>query len=59
MSQGGTHPTPRVVLGKSLSEFMRKLDLHTSGGSSRGRPDPAPQPDETALSLHCLTGLRG
>ena len=25
-----------LVLGKSLSEFMRKLDLHTSGGSSRG-----------------------
>ena len=25
-----------IVLGKSLSEFMRKLDLHTSGGSSRG-----------------------
>ena len=25
-----------LVLGSSLSEFMRKLDLHTSGGSSRG-----------------------
>ena len=25
-----------LVLGPSLSEFMRKLDLHTSGGSSRG-----------------------
>ena len=25
-----------LVLGTSLSEFMRKLDLHTSGGSSRG-----------------------
>ena len=25
-----------LVLDSSLSEFMRKLDLHTSGGSSRG-----------------------
>ena len=25
-----------LILGSSLSEFMRKLDLHTSGGSSRG-----------------------
>ena len=25
-----------LVLGRSLSEFMRKLDLNTSGGSSRG-----------------------
>ena len=25
-----------LVLGASLSKFMRKLDLHTSGGSSRG-----------------------
>ena len=25
-----------LVLGTSLSEFMRKLDLHASGGSSRG-----------------------
>ncbi len=25
-----------LILGTSLSEFMRKLDLHVSGGSSRG-----------------------
>ena len=47
-----------IVLGRSLSEFMRKLDLHTSGGSSRGDRDQAPQSNEAALSLHGLAHLR-
>ena len=40
-----------LVLGDSLSEFMRKLGMEDRTGSGRGGPDPAPQPDEAPLSL--------
>ena len=34
-----------LVLGKSLSEFMRKLDIYSDSGGSTWRTDTAPQPD--------------
>ena len=45
-----------LVLGPSLSKFMRRLGgLQQRRGP--GRSDPAPQPDEAALSLHRLADL--
>ncbi len=44
-----------LVLGKSLSEFMRKLDLHTSGGSSRG--DRTRLRNQMRRLFHCTVSL--
>ena len=44
-----------LVLGKSLSDFMRTLGM----GARRRRSDPPPQPDAAPLQCSCLTGLRG
>ena len=41
-----------LVLGSSLSEFMRKLDLHTSGGSSRGDRARLRNQNEAVFWLH-------
>ena len=38
-----------LVLGKSLSDFMRTLDIYSSSGS---KAHPAPQSNEAALWLH-------
>ena len=46
-----------LVLGASLSEFMRKLDIYSTSGGSRGDRTRAPQPDDAALSLHRLADL--
>ena len=35
-TEGVKTQSPVLVLGKSLAEFMGKLDLHMSGGSNRG-----------------------
>ena len=44
-----------IVLGRSLSEFMRKLDLHTSGGSSRG--DRTRLRNQMKRLFHCTVSL--
>ena len=44
-----------LVLGRSLSEFMRKLDLHTSGGSSRG--DRTRLRNQMKRLFHCTVSL--
>ena len=44
-----------IVLGRSLSEFMRKLDLHTSGGSSRG--DRTRLRNQIKRLFHCTVSL--
>ena len=44
-----------IVLGRSLSEFMRKLDLHTSGGSSRG--DRSRLRNQMKRLFHCTVSL--
>ena len=46
-----------LVLGRSLSAFMRALGVYSSSG--RGDANPAPQPDEAALYCSCAVGLRG
>ena len=38
-----------LVLGKSLSDFMRTLDIYSSSGR---KAHPAPQSNEAALWLH-------
>ena len=40
-----------LVLGSSLSEFMRKLGMEDRSGSARGDRTRLPQPDEAPLSL--------
>ena len=48
-----------LVLGKSLSKFMRTLGINsTSGGRSRGT-NPAPQSNEAPLWLHGFNALPG
>ena len=44
-----------IVLGRSLSDFMRKLDLHTSGGSSRG--DRTRLRNQMKRLFHCTVSL--
>ena len=44
-----------LILGTSLSEFMRKLDLHTSGGSSRG--DRTRLHNQMKRLFHCTVSL--
>ena len=44
-----------IVLGRSLSQFMRKLDLHTSGGSSRG--DRTRLRNQMKRLFHCTVSL--
>ena len=41
-----------LVLGRSLSEFMRALGVYSSSGGRGGVQTRAPQPDEPALWLH-------
>ncbi len=48
-----------LVLGCSLSDFMRALGVYSSSGGRGGRSNSAPQPDEPALWLHRLADLRG
>ena len=49
-----------LILGRSLSKFMRSLGINSdSGGTRGGGANPAPQPDEPALWLHRLADLRG
>ena len=45
-----------LVMGRSLSEFMRSLGVYSSAG---GGSNAAPQPNAAALSLHGLVDLRG
>ena len=48
-----------LVLGRSLTQFMRTLGVNSTSGGSSGGTNTAPQPDETALSLHRFAELRG
>ena len=48
-----------LVLGSSLSEFMRKLGLEDRSGSKRARPDAVAESNEAAFSLQRLADLRG
>ena len=48
-----------LVLGRSLSEFMRTLGIYHSSGGRGGRSNPAPQPNEAAFYLSCPVHLRG
>ena len=41
-----------LVLGKSLSDFMRSLGIYHNSGGRGGVQNAAPQPDGPALSLH-------
>ena len=45
-----------LVLGRSLSAFMRALGVYSSSG---GTQTPPPQPDEAALYCSCAVDLRG
>ena len=47
----------KLVLGRSLSEFMRALGVYSSSGGRGGRSNSAPQPDEPAVWLHRLADL--
>ena len=47
-----------LVLGDSLSGFMRKLDMAPIGGGSRGDRTTAAGPDEAALQRAYPAGLR-
>ena len=48
-----------LILGRSLSEFMRKLDISSTSGGTWGNPDPAPEPNESTLQCFSLACLRG
>ena len=45
-----------LVLGRSLTQFMRTLGIGSDSGGSRGGTDTAPQPDEAALQ-RCTVSL--
>ena len=48
-----------LVLGRSLSKFMRTLGIGSDKRREPGGTDAAPQPDEAALPLYRLAELRG
>ena len=45
--------SPDLMLGRSLSEFMKKLGM----AASRLQPHQAPEPNDTALQCSCQLGL--
>ena len=48
-----------LVLGKSLSDFMRSLGVYSSSAGRGGRSNPASQPDGPPVQHSCLADLRG
>ena len=48
-----------LVLGRSLSEFMRTSGYLQHQRRKPGRPDAAPQPNAAAFQCSCPVGLQG
>ena len=47
-----------IVLGKSLSDFMRALGVYSSSGGRGGVSNPPPQSNEAAVQRPCPVGLQ-